>query len=430
MNRPVTFLCLVLFLHCMPARAQEIITSDIDNFWAAYDKITLVSDSSAQYKYLQTLYLDKASPGLKALIEVRRYQPAEFIHNINSYPFFWQSIRKNTLQAEALAPKLMADVALLKKLYPALKPATIYFSIGAFRSNGTIQGKKVLIGAEMAMSDKSVNVSGLPEHLKEFNTLYTPINDLGLLCTHEYVHTQQKELAHNLLSYCIYEGIAEFISTLATGKVSYLDAIAYGREHYTEVRDRFEQDVFVPARRYHWLWSTNRIFGYRDLGYSVGFEIASRYYSRATDKAKSISEMITLDFANEQAVEQYVDKSGYLSKPLQTLYDAFERSRPTVTGITQFENGSAQVSATVSQVTLHFSEAMDPAVRGFDFGPLGEKHVLQVQKVIGFSDDRLSFTFEVKLEPGKRYQSLVTNRFTSAAGIPLKAYLIHISTAR
>ncbi|TXD64457.1 hypothetical protein [Polaribacter glomeratus] len=36
---------------------QNIITSDIANFWNAYDKITNTKDSLLQYKYLDSLYI-------------------------------------------------------------------------------------------------------------------------------------------------------------------------------------------------------------------------------------------------------------------------------------------------------------------------------------------------------------------------------------
>lgn len=34
-----------------------VITSDIDNFWAAYDRITQTKDSAVQYEYLNKLFI-------------------------------------------------------------------------------------------------------------------------------------------------------------------------------------------------------------------------------------------------------------------------------------------------------------------------------------------------------------------------------------
>lgn len=405
---------------------QQIVTADIDHFWEAYDQVSKAKDSAAQYTLLNDLYISRATDGLQSLMRVRRYTAKMYVDAINNYPKFWQSIRKNTFRSKKLAKEINREIAKLQKIYPDLKPVPIYFAIGVFRTNGTIDGPKVLIGSEMALSDKTVVTDELPEHPKQFNKMYTPINDIGLLCTHEYVHTQQKPPVDNLLSYCLYEGIAEFVSTLATEKASNTPAVTYGKANLEKVRGQFEADVFIPSRTYQWLWSENTIFGQRDLGYSVGFEIAQNYYNAAADKRKAVQHMIGLDYANETEVESFVDQSGYFSKPLATIFTEFENSRPYVTAVSPLENGQA-VSAGIDTVTIHFSQPMDANSRGFEFGPLGEQNVLRVQEIIGFAPDRKSFSYKVKLEPQKRYQCVVSNRFT-ADGIPLKPYLIDITT--
>lgn len=52
---------------------QEIVSSDIDNFWEAYDKIQSTKDSATQRQYLDELFINKASRGQQALFENRRY---------------------------------------------------------------------------------------------------------------------------------------------------------------------------------------------------------------------------------------------------------------------------------------------------------------------------------------------------------------------
>jgi len=122
---------------------KNIITSDITNFWEAYDKIISTQDSILQYKYLDSLYFQKGTVGLERIRQVRNYTPEGYINSINNYPKFWASIRKNTLQVEKIASELESGVEKLKPLYPELKPAKIYFSIGSFRTPGTtILGQK------------------------------------------------------------------------------------------------------------------------------------------------------------------------------------------------------------------------------------------------------------------------------------------------
>jgi hypothetical protein len=208
---------------------QTFVSTDIDNFWIAHDKIVLTKDSSKQYSLLKEFYINKGTQGLKSIMEVRNYSDKDFIEAINKYPKFWNSIRLNTLKAKSLYPQINSDIQKLKEAYPDLKPATIYFTFGAFRTGGTTQGNKVLIGSEVSLADKSTVIDELPMWRQSFYKTQNPINEIALLCTHEYIHTQQKEIVHNLISMCLYEGVAEFISCKVTGKKSDAPAIEFGK---------------------------------------------------------------------------------------------------------------------------------------------------------------------------------------------------------
>ncbi len=80
-------------------RAQ-IVTTDIDNFWLAYDQIIGTTDTVEQYKHLNKLYLNKGSEGLDNIMRVRNYTPQQYLAAIRNYPKFWASIRQNTLKNE------------------------------------------------------------------------------------------------------------------------------------------------------------------------------------------------------------------------------------------------------------------------------------------------------------------------------------------
>ncbi len=419
---------LILFSSCQETYQQQFVSTDIDHFWEAYDSITATADTSAQQQYLQELFLDKGTEGLSALMKVRRYTPAQYLEAINAYPKFWQSIRESTTQSHLHYAEIDQHIAKLKALYPALTPSTIYFSMGVFRSNGTIQGPKVLIGSEMALSHKGVDISELPEHPKTFNSLYNPVDDIGFLVTHEYVHTQQKELTHNLLNYCIYEGIPEFIAVLVTGKKPYLSAIEYAEVNYEQVRDKFEADMYNTIRTYHWLWSTNKIFGERDLGYGVGYAMAKHYYENAPDKKEAIRAMIELDFANDSAVEAFVDASGYLTKPLGELYEAHDRSRPYVLQTSGVINGSRGVKPGITPITMHFSEPMNSGNTGVDFGDMGKDAFPQLIGERVWSEGNTAWTITAELEPNQHYQILISQNFRSENGIQLKPYLVEFWT--
>jgi hypothetical protein len=432
MTQHVIGIIAILFLvSCenKPTFNQEIFTSDIDNYWTAYDKIVATDDPTLQYQYINELYIDKGSTGLKHIMAAKDYTAKEYVEAIHEYPKFWSSIRENTYKSKAYDSRITKSIQKLKHLYPDLEPVPIYFTIGSFRTGGTILDKNVLIGSELTLADKSTIIDELPEWRKPFFVDYNPIEGVELLCTHEYVHTQQAPLVDNLLTYCLCEGVAEFVSTKALDVPSNTPAIQFGKDNEGLVKAKFEEDMFISQYTYNWIWGENQNeLKVRDLGYYIGYSICENYYDQAGNKQEAIKKMVELDFSKKWQVEDFVDASSFLSDSLYLLYEKYEAGRPIVLSIDPAINNRLDVSSKLKAITLNFSTAMNKESRGFDFGPLGEQHVLKVQRVIGFSADGRSFTFEVELEPNQHYQSLITNRFTSVDGAPLKPLLIDFKT--
>ena len=124
-----------------------------------------------------------------------------------------------------------------------------------------------------------------------------------------------------------------------------------------------------------------------------------------------------------------VAKAGYFSGPLEALYQNFENSRPTVTGIRQFTNKSRGVSPATREITIEFSEPLNGHNTGVDFGDLGQdafpKGTLEGRH---WAEDNTTWTIPVSLEPNKAYQLLITNNFRTSESIPLKPFLIEFRT--
>jgi len=409
---------------------QNIIVSDINNFWNAYDKITTTKDSTLQYKYLDSLYIQKGTLGLKGIIQARNYTPEDYINAINNYPKFWTSIRQNTLKTDDYIDELNNGIEKIRAIYPKLKPAKMYFTIGAFRTGGTYLDSLVLIGSEIAMADKNTVTSEFPKDIRAGRRKFfdsNPINNLVLLNVHEYVHTQQNKLVHNLLSYCLHEGIAEFVSTKALGVPSAAPAINYGKQN-ERVKNKFEQEMFYGNNVSQWLWSdAPNEFRVRDLGYYIGYTIAEINYNNAEDKQAAIKEMIELDYTNETQVEDFVNKTKFFSKSLEELYNDFDKSRPTVLNIKQFQNNSISVNPNTKELTIQFSEPLNGHNTSVDYGNLGKDYFPKIIDRFWASDNKF-WTVKVDLEPNKHYQFLISSNFRTEKGTPLKEYLIEFKT--
>lgn len=424
---------LVWFVFVIPFYGQDsnskIISIDIDHFWDAYNKISTEKDSLKQYAFLKELYLDKATPGLRSLIEVRNYTPKDFIEAIKKYPKFWNSLKPNTLNSKELYPEIEADLYKLKQAYPDLKPSTIYFSIGAFRTNGTTQGDRILIGSELSLADETTVINELPAWRQPFYKEYNPRKNIALLCTHEYVHTQQKELVEDLLLMCVYEGVAEFISCKVTGKKPNTDAIEFGKNNQQRVIDQFIADLYIESNNYNWMWGENKnSLKVRDLGYYIGYEICERYYNSSKDKTKAIKTLIELDYHNEKEIARLVDATNLFGQSLKKLRENYENQRPTVVAVSAFKNGSQKIKPGLTEITITFSEPLSGRNTGIDFGPLGESFFPKINPEKTWSPDLKSWTFKADLKPGQHYQILISDNFRKQNGTRLKPFLIDFKT--
>lgn len=155
-------LSIALTLACLNVHAQEsskIFTSDIDNFWVAYDSIRQVDDFTEKIGIINRLYIDRGTPGLQAFMKARYYNDTQYVKLIDAYPKFWDSIRENTLSVKDKMAELNSAVESFKRLYPDLKDAEMYFTIGGLRSGGTVMGNMVLVGTEIATGTPDVDMS-------------------------------------------------------------------------------------------------------------------------------------------------------------------------------------------------------------------------------------------------------------------------------
>ena len=333
------------------------------------------------------------------------------------------------MKVKSLYPKINSNIQKLKKVYPELKPSIIYFGVGAFRTNGTVQGNKLLIGSELSLADKTTLVNELPTWRQPFYKTQNPFYEIPLLCTHEYIHTQQKELVESLLYMCLYEGVAEFVSCKVTGTKSDAPAIEFGKANQKIVIEKFVSDLFLMDNKYNWMWGENRNeLKVRDLGYYIGYEICERYYNLSKDKKKAIKELIELDYNNDKEVERIVDLAKLLPKTISELIEDYEKNRPKVVSISPFQNGSKDVKSGVTKITITFSEPLNGINAGIDFGPLGGDFCPKISSGRTWSEDKKSWTIEAELLPNKHYQFLIPNTFRLANGMRLKSYLIDFIT--
>ena len=181
-----------------------IITSDVDHFYALYDRSEGTPDANA----LQA-YIDRGSPGLQTLAEKRNVTGGRIAQEIMARPELYENARQC---AEALpAAKQRLDDALkrLFHLYPAARSPAVTIAVG--------RGRPVGIGYH----DTGVQIS--LEALCAADFLNADVEDRFVhVIAHEYIHVQQKaELSARVdaekptvLDVSLSEGVAEFVGEL------------------------------------------------------------------------------------------------------------------------------------------------------------------------------------------------------------------------
>jgi hypothetical protein len=311
MNR--IFFILLLAVTGKAAFAQQnamIVTSDIDHFWTAYDSVKASNDTIQQAKFIQQLYLDKASAGLKMFMMLRQHSARRHLKNILKYPGFWSSLRPKTLQIKSYTPAIENVMLRFKMLYPEFKQPGVYFTIGCLNSGGTTTKDKILIGAEIAAADSTVDASQLGNWLQG---VFKDNRNVVYLVAHEAGHTQQSDGGSCLLAYCIKEGACDFIAELLLQEPVVSPYMTYGKANEKALWELFEKEMYGTDTK-NWLYNgSSAPGGHADLGYFIGYSICKAFYDNATDKAAALKQIIELNYEKDN-VATFLADSKYAEK--------------------------------------------------------------------------------------------------------------------
>lgn len=410
--------------------ASKIFTTDIDNFWTAYDSIQKTSDFSKKIRLIDKLYIDKGTKGLKAFMEARNFNDTLWVNLIGEYPKFWNSIRPNTLTAKTKTQEFENAINTLKKLYPELKEAEMYFTVGGLRSGGTVKGNMVLVGAEIATGNPSTDVSEFKNDWLKNVFAAQSLDNIVSLNIHEYIHTQQIGDRNRVLSQCIKEGACDFIAELTIQQPLQRKYFAYGRANAESIKEQFKKEMF-SSNFWNWLYNGVRKGESADLGYYVGYEICKSYYNLAKDKKQTIKEIIELNYDNDKAVEDFLSKSQFFKEKINKskLIKEYEKNLPYVAEIGPFKNNSKEVDPSFKELRVTFSKEMEPDNYSINYSKKG-KDFYPIKKGKAFENNNHTLVISIDLQPNKEYEFILTNRsFQSKDGYPLKEeYLVKFKT--
>lgn len=418
MKRFSTIIFSLVFLNAFSQKSTKIFTSDIDHFWVAYDSIQKTDNYSEKLDLIKRLYTDKATKGLKAFMSARNYNDSVYVNNIEKYPKFWNSVRPNTLTVKTKTKELETSVIRLKEIYPGLKDAEMYFTIGGLNSGGTVSGNKVLVGTELATGLASTDVSEFQDEWLKGVFAKQSLDNIVSLNIHEYIHTQQTGDRRRVLNQSIKEGSCDLIAELVINKPLERKYLSYGAAHADKVKDLFKKEMFT-GNFANWLYNGRDKGESADLGYYVGYEISKLYYLNAKDKKQAIKDIIELNYDNDKAVENFLTKSKFFKEKTKDLMKEYHKNSPVVVKMDP-GNGSVAVNPDIKEIRITFSKEMVPEYYSFNLSDKGKEY-MPITKVIGMENNDKTLVLGVNLKPDKEYEFFLTNKsFRSKEGYSLK----------
>jgi hypothetical protein len=271
----------------------EIVFSDVENFWSAYD-------AGATAKDFENIYFGKASNGLKDFVRVRKQSvnPTKIAEVVRNKPRYFASIRPNTLSSPRIRTRVRELFAKFKAIFPEAQFADVYLMMGSLATGGTIANNSILIGTEIFARSPDTPTDELNAWEK---SVTKQVDDLPTIISHELIHIEQAYLGmrvgNTLLGKSLQEGGADFVSQLFTGTIVTTQLHIYGEPRQKELWKEFVQ-VMNGTDIGKWLYNgaNTTASGGRpaDMGYYIGYKIVESYYNTSIDKQKAIREIMEI----------------------------------------------------------------------------------------------------------------------------------------
>ena len=321
MPKPVAIAICILFLSTVllaqsgsklnrDPETVKFVTSDIENFWRAYDLAAKETEKTKRIAIFQNEYLDKGSAGLKDFLRLRIKSAENLVNTIDRMPKFYASIRPQTLRVSRMENRMRVAFRKFKSIYPEAVFPDVYFLIGVTSSGGTTGPSGLLIGTEMYGKTAKTPMDELSAWLR---AVLSTVDNVPGIVAHESCHYNQRYSSapdqRHLLGKALQEGACDTIGELISGRNINEHLKVYGRTHDAEIWRDFEADMYKPDFS-KWVYNaTTAKDRPADLGYYVGYVITQAYYRKAKDKQKAI-----YDILNIKDARAFYEASGVRAK--------------------------------------------------------------------------------------------------------------------
>ncbi|WP_224491538.1 DUF2268 domain-containing putative Zn-dependent protease [Robertkochia flava] len=273
----------------------ELHYTDLEHFTEAYHALQSANDT---LEVLQTMYFDRATPGLREFISKHQLTPELLKDAIEAHP-----------ERYALIPGLLENIEELQRTHKALMKKYATVLPGAMYAPTWL-----LVGA-----NRGIGQASRVGQLITVTRVTDDLNKLEKLMTHELSHFQQAmamgpqkygalySTPNNMLGLCLREGGAEFITSLVLSDITQTKSLAFLEQNEKDLKTKFKADLNSQDMNY-WMWNS---LDQQDhpplLGYVMGYKICAAYYDAAENKKDALKAILKMENA-----EDFLIRSAYL----------------------------------------------------------------------------------------------------------------------
>lgn len=282
----------------------RIVTSDLENFWRAWDRAAAAGTWDDSVAAFETLYREPASEGLADFFRTRIDDVPTLLAEVRSAPRYYAGLRPQTSRVEEFVPAIQGVFAEWTELYPEADLPDVFFVIGRRNSGGTTSPGRILIGTEMYGRTPDTPDEELSDWLRD---VLAPIDRIPAIVAHELIHTQQRTArARTLLGRAIREGMCDFLGEMISGLNINAHVHEWANAREAGLWTDFQAVMHEEGSDAGWLYGARAEDEPADLGYWMGYKIAEAYYRQAPDKQAAIREMLTI-----RDYDAFLEASGY-----------------------------------------------------------------------------------------------------------------------
>lgn len=272
--------------------AVIISTSDISNFWRAYERAKSSPNPASVYA---TEYFARGTPGLRGFIPNRLRSPVYLQSVVQRYDDYYRAAGPNMRRIVSERPAIVADLRRYKKVYPKVVFPSLYFVVGTLNSGGTsVPNVGLIFGAEILSAP--ADLEAIPMGTFNKKTL-SRIDRIPSIVAHELTHFNQHDAeGQSLLDQTLIEGSADFMAQLVDGDNIEEAQWVFGCAHEDELWKALAEQMGSTDEKVVESWLYSRDPGPLGappfIGYWLGSRIVQSYYDAQPDKQAAVDAIL------------------------------------------------------------------------------------------------------------------------------------------